>query len=324
MTSGDLDHGSHINSKAVSTDFHNDRMRRWRLERNRLHGRIVGLIGLHLTSSVECEQFLSSIPKPRLIAVDLDGTLLGADRQPVAESAQALLDAQASGVTVVLASGRMAPSIWAYAKEIGLTGPIIACNGGLALTSDGTEILHQPLSGSIRDRILAYGKKHNVHINAYSVDRTLSLGSGPWAEIYASRLTNVTPQPAEVTDVMTLLPTKMMLVDAAKQILRHRHALRDLEERRLASIVISEPEYLEFLGYGVDKGTALAAVAAWLGIDQSEVAAIGDYENDLQMLMWAGQSAAVGNAAPRVKEVADRVVSTNIEGGVAEFVRSIV
>lgn len=260
----------------------------------------------------------------RLIAVDLDGTLLGPDRQPVRISAEALVAAQESGIIIVLASGRMAPSIRAYAAEIGLHGPIIACNGGFATLGDGSTVFHQPLGEPVRDRLLDYAAHHEVHVNVYETDQTLSVGNGKWGQIYASRLTNVSPRTADFSEARRAIPTKMMLVDDHDRIQDHRRQLADIERTDMANVVVSEPEYLEFLGFGVDKGHALAAVSASLGIAQGEVAAIGDYENDLGMLRWAGYAGAVDNAIDEAKRIANVVVSTNVHGGVAEFIRSIV
>lgn len=225
---------------------------------------------------------------------------------------------------IVLASGRMAPSIRGYAADIGLHGPIIACNGGLATLGDGTTVFHQPLSETVRDRLLDYADSNGVHVNVYESDRTLSIGSGRWAQIYADRLTNVRPHSASFDEARTTTPTKMMLVDDHDRIQHHRRELEDIENNSLANVVVSEPEYLEFLGFGVDKGHALRSICEHLGIGQDEAAAIGDYENDLGMLRWAGYSGAVENAIEEVKQTADVVVSTNVHAGVAEFVRSIV
>ncbi|MBV6459692.1 MAG: Sugar phosphatase YidA [Fimbriimonadaceae bacterium] len=260
----------------------------------------------------------------RLIAVDLDGTLLGPDRQPNADSAAALVAAQEAGISIVLASGRMAPSIRAYASAIGLRGPIIACNGGLATLGDGSPVFHRPLADHVRNRLLDYAQEHDVHVNVYEVDRTLSIGDGIWAGVYASRLTNVSPQKASIGQGRQTTPTKMMLVDDHNRIQRHRQRLSDIEQTESANVVVSEPEYLEFLGFGVDKGLALAVICERLGVAQDEAAAIGDYENDLGMLRWAGYAGAVENAIAEAKALANVVVSTNVNGGVAEFVRSIV
>lgn len=85
----------------------------------------------------------------------------------------------------------------------------------------------------------------------------------------------------------------------------------------------SEAEYLEFLSAKANKGEGLREIARRKGIERHEIAAIGDYSNDVPMLEYAGVSAAVSNASDDCKAVADRIVESNEEGGVASFVDSI-
>ncbi|MFX9019979.1 HAD hydrolase family protein, partial [Acinetobacter baumannii] len=80
----------------------------------------------------------------------------------------------------------------------------------------------------------------------------------------------------------------------------------------------------EFLAYGCSKGKALQALCGSLDVDQSEVAAIGDFLNDVEMVDWASLGGAVGNAHEAVKRVAQVVVASNDDGGVAEFIERYV
>jgi hydroxymethylpyrimidine pyrophosphatase-like HAD family hydrolase len=91
-----------------------------------------------------------------------------------------------------------------------------------------------------------------------------------------------------------------------------------------ADLTESAPRYLEILPQNVHKGSGLTHLCEHLGIAQNEVAAIGDYRNDIEMLKFAGVSGAVANALPEIKSLADYTVSSNEEGGVGEFIAQFV
>lgn len=266
----------------------------------------------------------STASRVRLLAVDLDGTLLTSARDPHPESAAALRRAQAAGVVVVLASGRCTASVRAIAREIGLAGPVVGCNGAHVVGADDSELLHLHLTADVRDAVLDYVGNGGPHLNVYCRDEVYYADEGPWEAIYRTRVQNVNPQRVEATFLRGVLPTKMLLMDDPARIPLHRRALLDRLLGSEFSTTVSEPEYLEFLPASANKGLGLQVVAHQLGMDRAEVAAIGDYANDLEMLRWVGTPGAVANASEPVLEAATLVVRSNDEGGVADFVDRIV
>lgn len=259
----------------------------------------------------------------RMIALDLDGTLLDSSRRIPPENVAAIERALARGIEVVLASGRNAASLSAYWTALGRRGPIVSSNGAYVLDREGTELHHLALSDPLRDRLLAYGQENGLHTAVYSRNRILSSRRNPWAELYESRLHNATPEQVRPEDLSRLPATKVLFVDDPGRILEHRARLGPVFADT-TYMTISEPEYLEFLSPDANKSAGVAALAERMGIAREEVAAMGDAENDLEMVAWAGFGAAPANAIDAVKEVADRVFASNEEAGASQFIDSIV
>lgn len=260
----------------------------------------------------------------KLLAIDIDGTLLTKTKQILPSTIEAINEAREAGITVVLASGRIAPSMRPYAEQLGLAdGPIISGNGTyLALSPN--EVIHQLRFPTEALEIIAkYALAINLHANIYTADRLFYLQSTPWGDLYRERVKTLVPQILDVPfDQIECL--KVLLVDHPENIPTHARELAALLQGVPVRATESEPEYLEYMDNRATKGFALSKLAELLGIDQSEVAAIGDYLNDIEMVQYAGVSGAVGNAHPLLKDTANHVVSTNEEGGISEFIRQFV
>jgi hydroxymethylpyrimidine pyrophosphatase-like HAD family hydrolase len=128
------------------------------------------------------------------------------------------------------------------------------------------------------------------------------------------------PKSATADEVRQMNLLKLILIDHPSAIKGHHDALADLLSPRLGALTESEPEYLEVLSPEASKGLGLKVLSESLSIAQSETAAIGDYLNDLEMVQWAGIGAAMANAQPEVKSIAQVEVATNNDAGVAEFI----
>ncbi len=261
----------------------------------------------------------------RLVAIDLDHTLLTSERVPHPASAAAIRRAREAGVIVVLASGRILPGIRPFAKMLGIEdAPFICGNGSLVLGPNETEIAHWGVSNEVFDIVYEYSNIHRVHMNVYTREDLFFLSDSRWGEEYVGRVRNISPRLATPEELRKMQLSKVMLVDEPSQIPVHQAAvgaqIRDIDVR----MTLSEPEYLEFLSPKATKGAALSTIASVLNIRQEETAAIGDYLNDLEMLRWVAVGGAVANALEEVKREADVVVASNEDGGVGEFIDSVV
>lgn len=266
------------------------------------------------------------IPKAmptRLLAVDLDGTLLTSERTPHPVSAAALRAAQDSGVMVVLASGRIRPTMLPIAAEAGVCGPMICGNGAHVVDAEGLDIAHWPVPKAVYDVIWPYALEVGAHVNVYTRTELIFLSESEFGEEYARRLRTMEPTLLSPEEAREKEITKVLVMDHPERIPTHRKRILEMIDPQLGRATESEPDYLEFFATGVSKGLALKTLAEHLGIEQSECAAIGDYLNDAEMLEWAGVSATVANGHPALKSIASMVVASNEEAGVAEFVEHL-
>lgn len=260
----------------------------------------------------------------RLIAMDLDGTLLTTNRELHPNHVSALRRASEASITLCLASGRNVLGIRPYFEAANLTGPIVSSNGAYALSANGETLEDRVLDPGVARSILNFCRSQGIQVNAYAQDRVLMASVSEWSELYTRRVVHFEPI---LTDWDTLVGTaanKLLLIDHPAKIAEYQVALASIIPSSSANPVVSEPEYLEFLAPGVNKLTGVQAVARKMGLNRGQVAAIGDYENDLELVQWASYSGAVANAVPSVLEHATQVFASNDEGGVAEFIDSIV
>lgn len=260
----------------------------------------------------------------RLCAIDLDDTLLNNAHQITPNTRQAIEQAVALGVTVILASGRMHATMRPYLQQLQLTTAAISYNGALVKNeATGVIWLQEQVAAPLSLQIMAYCREHDLQLNFYLDDILYSAADTPWLRLYQER----TNAPLEITpDLYSRFhdssPTKLVIVDAPEII----DALLPQCKQRFGSdlyITKSKAEYLEFLPPTTDKGKALAIVAEHYGIPQSATMAFGDSWNDLPMIEWAGLGLAVANANPDLKAVANRVIASNEDDGVARALADI-
>jgi len=260
----------------------------------------------------------------RLLAIDIDGTLLTGERIPHPENVAAFDRAAQAGIQVVLASGRIALSIRDFNQKLGLNGPMICCNGGHVQLANGEDIVHATLDQDAVDITLAYVAEAGVHVNAYTKDLLYFNGESQWAEMYRQRVRIIRPDVVSSDEIRKMNLLKLILIDEPKNIPIHRREMEKRLNLKSAALTESEPEYLEVLSPNANKGLGLKALSEALGLQQGETAAIGDYLNDIEMIQWAGVGAAMGNALPEVKQAANLVVPTNEEAGVAFFIDHLI
>ncbi|MBO8142333.1 MAG: HAD family phosphatase [Firmicutes bacterium] len=260
----------------------------------------------------------------RLVAVDLDDTLLNEDLAISPRSRRAIARAQKAGIAVVLATGRMFPSARPYALSLGLTGPLITYNGAMIKTAAGNLWWHRPVPRDVALEVLDWAQSAGGAVQCYLDDRLCVPRITEEVRYY----TEIAGIPAQaVGDMRRLLsegePTKMLSVGSPEAVRAWEADLKARFGPRLA-VTISKPRFVEMLRPGVSKASALAEVARRLGVDRGDVLAIGDSFNDLEMLDWAGVGVAMGNAPPEVQAAADHVVRSNVEEGVAEAIERFV
>lgn len=252
----------------------------------------------------------------RLVACDLDGTLLNPDHQVSEAVARAVRRAGAGGLRVVLASGRNRRSMLPFLARLELDQPFIALGGGYAAHPRSSEpIGHWPLGAEATAQIAAVAREEGVTILHEEPDVMLIEGQD-WAVDLLRGMSGVpVDQVEDVVGAADHPPTKIVLIGEDGHLGRVAERLARLEHR--LDIAQSRANLLDITSHGVNKGAALRHLAAHLGLGMDEVAALGDGFNDLSMFAAAGVAIAVANAAPQVRQQADRVAPPNSEDGAA-------
>jgi Cof subfamily protein (haloacid dehalogenase superfamily) len=232
----------------------------------------------------------------RLAAVDLDGTLLGPDKKIGPENASAVQRLRDAGVIVIIASGRRHQNSVRFQQQLGLTGPIIACQGGLIRDGESGNVVEAHfLPQGITRQIVSDAEKNDIQTIYYHLDHLyVAERHNRWLDLYESRV----GERAEVLPDLERLDGRRAL-----KIVWYGDPLVMTKVRPEMStqyadktdILSTEHENLEFMPRGINKATALAKVAAEYGVRQNEVLAFGDGENDVRMLAWAGLGVAMAH-----------------------------
>lgn len=263
----------------------------------------------------------------KLLAVDLDDTLLNTGLQVPERSRQAILAAREAGVRVTLATGRMFRSALPFARELGMEEYLITYQGALVRHAVTGEVLfHRPVPLELALEVIELVDRYGYHINVYLDDN-----------LYVARHTRESEQygtfariPVEaVGDLAAFLkeragqPTKILVIAREQLLDRLAREARPRFGEHL-HITKSKPNYLEFSHPLANKGDALAAIARHYGLEREQVIAVGDSYNDIEMIDYAGLGVVVGNARREIKERAGYVCRSNDECGVAEVVEKFI
>jgi len=265
----------------------------------------------------------------QLLALDLDGTVIGKDRRVTDPVRAAVAAAQASGVYITLATGRVFRTALPFAQQLGLRDPLICYQGALIRHPLTHEILHHtPMPGSLAAEAIALLHRAGTCVIACIDERLGIIQDGlPFAG-FVQRWGS--PDPTHVFVASNLAeivratpPTKLMFFGEPPLVDRELASLTAHFGTAL-SVVRSDATLGELTAPGLSKGLALATLARHLGVAREHVMAIGDEDNDLPMLQWAGLGLAMGNAPSSIQEMADAVIPSVEEDGVAWAIREYI
>jgi Cof subfamily protein (haloacid dehalogenase superfamily) len=264
----------------------------------------------------------------KLIAIDLDGTLLNSQHQISERTEKALNAAIAQGVQIILATGKTFTSGVHIVEKLKLNSPAIFMQGTISYNSDGS-LRHQlTLDSSVARQVITFAEDRDYIVAAYSGKRILVRKLHPRVEelttLYHEPLPEAVGSLQNVLDSLTV--NKLLLVKPgdgrAINALRWQLKMQINGAARLVSAGI--PDMLEILPTGASKGAALKTLIKDLGVASENVMALGDAENDIEMIQLAGIGVAVGNASQVLKDAADVVVADHNSDGVAEAIERFV
>lgn len=264
----------------------------------------------------------------KLIALDMDGTLLNSQGAISPRNKQAILAAIAQGTRVVLASGRPLEGMnWAL-EELGMTGKddYVACyNGSLVYQVGDKKLLRsQTLTGADAKQLAKLATELGVHVHAFSLKAGLITPKHNYytdheAEINGLSITEV--DFSTLSDDEAML--KIMMIDEPEKLSAAIAQLPAVIYQQY-NIMQSAPFFLEFLHTNSHKGIGVKAIADHFGIHADEVICMGDAGNDKQMLEYAGLGVAMANASDDIKAIADHITVSNDDDGVALVIEEFV
>jgi len=269
--------------------------------------------------------------KYKMLVTDMDYTLLNKEKKVSDRNREALRRAMEKGVHMVVATGRIYTSARIYAKLLGLDTSIIASNGALIKDASKT-IFRDILSQDTVREMLRLCHKYGVYCHFFTENT-----------IYSEKLINVSLRYTEWNKYMgeedqvriRIVDDGEEIVEAAKsEVLKavvfddddeKIQKLRDgIMETGIVSVSQSMKHNLEVMNKGVNKGNAVRILAQMYGINREEIIAIGDNENDISMIEYAGLGIAMGNAEELLKRAADHVTGDYQEDGVAEAIEKFI
>ncbi|KAK6912764.1 Endoribonuclease YbeY [Dillenia turbinata] len=270
-------------------------------------------------------------PKFSFIFCDMDGTLLNSKGQITPSTANALREALSRGMKVVIATGKARPSVIDVFRPLDLTGkdgvvseasPGVFLQGLLVYGRQGREIFRRNLDPDVCREILLYSLESKVPVVAFCEGRCLSLFDHPLVD--SVHTVYHEPKPEIIRSVEKLLATaeiqKMILLDTADGISTTIRPYWSEATNGRAKVVQAVPDMLEIVPPATSKGSGVRMLLDHLGVSPKEIMAIGDGENDIEMLELASLGVALSNGAEKTKAVANVVGASNDEDGVADAI----
>ena len=259
----------------------------------------------------------------KLIAVDMDGTLLNSQKEISKETIKIIQKLPDEGIIFTLCTGRPIQGVADYAGQLGLTGPVITYNGAVIVKADSREVLFQQnLLREDARKILEMGQRHQTTQCIWAGGRLYSNELNHRIHEY-KKLSGVEPLLAEDFEaLLDLGVTKVIWDDEPEKVQR---MLGNLQENDFSEVTYctSTPEFLELFSSRVSKAIAMEKLGALYHIKREEMVAMGDGLNDLSMIEYAGLGIAMGNAEPAIKAAAGYITDTNDADGVKKAIEMI-
>jgi Cof subfamily protein (haloacid dehalogenase superfamily) len=258
----------------------------------------------------------------RLVAFDLDNTLVDRSLTLSARVRAAVARAQAQGVVVTIATGRGVWPTERFAAELDLRAPVVCFQGGLIYDFRTRQVLHETrLDPAVIPAIVGLAAQRGWSLEFETPHRIYLQRGSPHSDVLLDLL-----GPANlcwVDDYLTELPETphkfLLSLDAPAKRSPLEAELRACWDQRLAclTIVPSHPLLVEGIPFGMSKAVGVTWVIEQLGLKREDVMAVGDNDNDAEMLAWAGLGVAMGGASPSALAAAGETVPSVAEDGAA-------
>jgi len=254
----------------------------------------------------------------RLLALDLDGTIIDPRLNLDPRDGEALARIKAAGVEVIACTGRPFPGALPWVRELGLDGPIICYQGAQVRMPDGETILDHGIAHDLAMEVIRFARERNLHVQAYRDDLLLIERDRPEAHEYSEHAGMEIHMVGDLDEAIGATTPKLVIVATSKALEQLLPEVRRRWAGRLIAAT-SMPTYLEFTSVESDKASALQFVCERLGVPQTETVAVGDGRNDASMIAWAGLGVAIEGSPPEVQAAADRTIPGPGRGGIKQL-----
>ncbi len=251
----------------------------------------------------------------RLAALDLDDTLLDAEKRLSAKNCAALKAAIAKGARIILASGRAYPGVESYNRMIENKDYTIVCGGAQVVDPEGKIVYSTYVPPITAKQVMRWAVTHNAYFQVYMDDGYHYLARTPFTDFYEAQCGYSGIVNPGLLEVEPVLASKILIIDESARLEEFRSELVAMFPE--LAFKKSQANYLEVMNPEATKGSALAFLAGKLGIEPQQIIAVGDSEIDESMLRFAGMGIAVENASEVCKQAADDVTASCEEDGVA-------
>ena len=261
----------------------------------------------------------------KLIATDMDDTLLNSSRRISPYSLDVLDRAREKGVRFTICTGRMYDSSKIYVEMLKLTDPVIVYNGAMIVDPvSGKQLYHRPLENHMAIKVLELAEQWGCHSQIYLSDKLYTQTIDQEALMYQKHTGTASSATGKPLIKCLTEPTTKIILIMDKELVAERLPLVKEMFKGQLEITVSKPEYLEFMDARVNKGKTLEYLAHIMGLEADQVMAFGDARNDIPMLEYAGHSFAVANAIDEAKAAAKSICLSNDEDGVAKCIEELV
>ena len=264
----------------------------------------------------------------KLLAADLDGTLVNEEKIITPRTFESLMEAQRRGVRLAISTGRPVEGALHLVEQLKMKdygGCLISNNGALVHDcATGDVIFSQPIDADLLPLLLRRAEEHRCAFVVYQPTHVLTTDAASEYVQYSGRNNRLPVHEAENFLQEARGPLYKGLMVGNPDIMP---ALRDAlteELRGQMDFCLSETFFLECLAPGVSKMKGVEAVAKHLGISREEIMAFGDSDNDVSMIRYAGLGVAMGNAKENARRAADLVTASNEEDGIADVVEKYI
>lgn len=261
----------------------------------------------------------------RLVAIDMDGTLLTPELDISRETVDAVRQAIDKQVMIILSTGRMYPAAMPFARQLQLDVPIITCNGALTKCSRTGKVYDvKTIPEEYCHEIIHYCSNAGLSLSVYKDDEIFIEKNSENISIHEGMDRS---EPQEVDDLSTVVGGQVikLLFDGRDKRSLEYHAQRLYEEYEgKLNFYFSLPYFVEIVNKHANKRKALEFLSAKYKIKREEIIAIGDNYNDMDMIQYAGLGVAMGNSPDYLKEAADFVTHSNDEDGVRHVLERFV